>query len=460
MNLERMFGTAVALAAVLFLGPARGVAQEVETDDLTLDIGGYGSFRYEANDVDDLANSITFRRFVVTTDARWKDRLQVYSEIEYERLSEIEVERGVSAENGGLEFEQELEGTNGSEIAVEQAWGQWNFNDAVGLRFGAVLPPVGRFNTNHDDNVWNFPRRPLADRGAAVLPVPAAWTELGLGLVGEAYAGEMPIRWQAYVMNGVTLDFAIEEKVVTRDPSRDILLLEAVVSPTSGAFDGSNETNAFSGRVAISPTLGSEIGVSGYVGDYTPDYLTGDATLFTVGVDGRIRLGPAYLEGEYLHTEYGEMDDVLTEFASVAREHKTFTSSDEAAELESEIEIEVDGMSDTRDGLWIDLGWPIALDRGTWGLDEATVIPVVRYERVTYDGDLAEFDFEGGQVTELEKVDRTQQRISAGLAFRPIPQAVFHLVYERNDAVDGAMIDPGVGVDSTNAVTFGMAFGF
>lgn len=454
------FGTAAAVATALLLAPSAGTAQEVETDDLTLDIGGYGSFRWEANDSEDVPASITFRRFVVTTDARWKDRLRVYSEIEYERLSEIEVERGVTAEDGGLEFEQELEGTNGSEIAVEQAWGQWDFTDAVGLRFGAVLPPIGRFNVAHDDNVWNFPRRPLSVRGAHVLPVSAAWTELGIGLVGEAYAGEIPIRWQAYVMNGVSLDFAIEQKVVTRDPARDKLLLEAVVSPTAGAFDGSNATDAFSGRVSVSPTIGTELGVSGYAGDYTPDYLATDASIRTLGVDGRVRLGPAYLEGEYLHTTYGDLDAVLADFASVAREHATETESDETADLESEIEIEVDGVSDTRSGFWLDLGWPIALPRGTWGLDDAVLVPVVRFERVAFDGDLAELDFTDGTVTELEKVERTQRRISAGVAFRPIPQAVFHLVWERNDAVDGGLIDPAVGEDATNAVTFGMAVGF
>ena len=457
MEWKRMLGPA-AFTAILLAAPAE--AQEVETEDLTLDIGGYGSFRYEANESDEVPSSITFRRFVVTTDARWKDRFQVYSEIEYERLSEIEVERGVSAEDGGLEFEQELEGTNGSELAVEQAWGQFDFNDAWGLRFGAVLPPVGRFNLNHDDNLWNLPRRPLIDRAANVLPVSAAWTELGIGLVGEAYAGEIPIRWQAYVMNGVDLDFAIEEKVVTHDPARDILLLEAVVSPTAGAFDGSNTTDAFSGRISISPTLGSEIVFSGYAGDYTPDYLEEDASIWTVGVDGRVRLGPAYLEGEYLHTEYGDLDAVLTDFARVAREHATSTSGAEAADLETEIEIEVEGVSDTRDGFWIDLGWPIPLERGVLGLDNATLIPILRYERVAFDGDVAEFDFAGGHVTELEQVERTQQRVSAGIAFRPIPQAVFHLVYERNDAIDGDLIDPGIGEDSTNAVTLGMAFGF
>lgn len=431
-----------------------------QAGDFTADLGGYGSFRYESSDSEDVAASFTLRRLVITTDARYRDRLRMYTEIEYERLSEIEVERGVEAEEGGLEFEQELEGANGGEIALEQAWAQFNFSPAFGVRFGAVLPPVGRFNLQHDDNLWNFPRRPLIDRQARVLPAAAAWTEMGLGIVGEVMAGEVPITYEAYVMNGVELDFAIEEKVQTRDPSRNKLLLEAVVSPAAGAFDGSNTADALAGRLAVSPALGSEVAISAYAGDYTPDYLGADASIRTIGLDGRQRIGPIVLEGEFLYTSFGDLEDVLTDFAATALDHATETEADETATLESEIEIAVTGVSDTRAGFWIDAGWPIALDRGVWGLDAATLTPVVRYERAWYDGNLEAFDFAAGAVSELDMADRRQSRISAGLAFRPVPQAVFHLVYERNDALEGALIDPAVVEGETNGVVFGMAVGF
>ena len=427
--------------------------------DATVDLGGYGSFRYSANDAEDVPSSITLRRLVITTDARFADRLQVFSEVEYERLSEIEVERGVEAgEGGGLEFEQELEGTNASEIAIEQAWAQFNFSREVGLRFGAVLAPVGRFNLNHDDNLWNFPRRPLIDRGANVLPSAAAWPEMGLGLVGDArLGGGATLSYQAYAMNGVELDFAIEEKVVTSPTGSDEAVLEAVVSPTLGAFDGSNATDAFSGRVALSPALGSEVAVSGYVGDYTPSYLEEDGTISTLGLDGRQRLGPVDLEAEFLYTHYSNLDPVLEDFAATAVNH---ASEAEGEELTTEVETVLEGVSENRYGFWLDAGWPVAMDRGFMGLDNAVVIPTVRYERVWFDGNLESFDFADGAIVDRALVDRSQERISAGLAFRPVTEAVFHLTYERNHALDGGLISPGVEEDATNAVTFGMAFGF
>lgn len=434
-----------------------------QSGDFSLDLGGYGSVRYELNEADGVNNSITLRRFVITTDARWSDRLQVFTEVEYERLSEIEVERSVGREEGGLEFEQELEGTNASEIALEQAWGQFNFSREFGIRFGAVLPPVGRFNLNHDDDLWNFPRRPLIDRSANVLPASAAWTEMSLGFVGEANAGGgVQLDYQAYLMNGVGLDFAIEEKVVTRSSARDVMLLESVVSPTQGSFDGSNTADAFAGRFAVSPMLGSEYAVSGYVGEYTPDFLDETETLSTLGFDARQSVGPVELEGEFLWSHFSGLQNVLTDFARTAVNEATATSSGETAALESEIEIALEGLSEDRYGFWIDAGVPIPLSRGFLGLDNPVLTPVVRYEQVWFDNNLEEFDFSGGVVTEQTLTDREQNRLSAGFAFRPLPQTVFHFMYERNDALEGALIAPedAEGTEDTNAFTFGMAVGF
>src|SRR5262249_31902345 len=57
----------------------------------TVSIGGYGSARYELNNLEKPKPSgFDFRRFVLATDATPSDRLQAYIEIEFERLAEIE----------------------------------------------------------------------------------------------------------------------------------------------------------------------------------------------------------------------------------------------------------------------------------------------------------------------------------------------------------------------------------
>ena len=139
-------------------------------------IGGYGSFRYEANGINDGPafgslppvqrgfNSFDFRRFVLTLDANPTERLRFYTEIEFERLGKIEVERAAIPENrgnrnrAGVRFIQEIEGQDGSELAMEQAWVQYDFSQYISARMGVMLPPVGRFNINHDDDAWDIIR--------------------------------------------------------------------------------------------------------------------------------------------------------------------------------------------------------------------------------------------------------------------------------------------------------------
>src|SRR6476659_8146184 len=183
-------------------------------------VGGYGSMRYEDNTLDKPkpGSGFDFRRFVLTADATPNDRLQAYVEIEFERLAEIEVERGVDRRADGVAFAEDLEGGNGGEISMEQMWGQFKFGDPFSVRLGQILVPLGRFNINHDDDKWDIPRRSLVDRNVPVLPVKAAWTELGIGATGSRSIGKSgQLSYQGYVVNGAILDFTIEKEVETED---------------------------------------------------------------------------------------------------------------------------------------------------------------------------------------------------------------------------------------------------
>ena len=87
--------------------------------------------RYEANTLDKPKPSgFDFRRFVLTADATPNDRLQAYVEIEFERLAEIEVERGVDRSDEGVAFAEELEGGNGGGISMGGRWGPFKIGDA------------------------------------------------------------------------------------------------------------------------------------------------------------------------------------------------------------------------------------------------------------------------------------------------------------------------------------------
>ncbi|HEY7649374.1 MAG TPA: hypothetical protein VID04_10255, partial [Methylomirabilota bacterium] len=153
-------------------------------------IGGYGSVRFEASDLDNVGNTFTFRRFVLATDATIAQRLRSVIEVEFERFTELEIERGAPVEDDRQGFSNAIEGSNATELSLEQAWLQFELAEWARFRAGMILVPIGRFNINHDDNRWDLPRRSLVDRGVPVLPTTSAWDELGVGFLGELPAGE------------------------------------------------------------------------------------------------------------------------------------------------------------------------------------------------------------------------------------------------------------------------------
>src|SRR3989475_3839946 len=181
-------------------------------------IGGYGSTRFEASDLDRVNNTFTFRRFVLSGDATIANRLRSVVEVEFERLTELEVEKSSPSEGGLRGFSNSIESSDQSEISLEQAWMQFTLADWARFRAGMLLVPLGRFNLNHDDNRWDLPRRSLVDRGAPVLPVKAAWDELGAGVSGEVPVGDQgSLGYQLYVVNGAVLQPDVESVLASGD---------------------------------------------------------------------------------------------------------------------------------------------------------------------------------------------------------------------------------------------------
>lgn len=439
-----------------------------------LHIGGYGSFRFETNNISGgefipggSASSFTFRRFVLTTDSRVSERIRIYSETELERLVELELEKRATREAGGVRFAEEVEGNNGAEIGLEQLWIQYDFGRGQGLRAGLILPPLGRFNINHDDDYWDIPRRTLVDRNAPVVPVKVAWRELGVGWVGSWGIGATAkLDYQFYVLNGSTLDFNLESIAQTRTPRRNKLELEAELGLASGAVDGTKNAEAVSWRVALSPTLAGEIALSGYHGQYTPSFISVDELVNSLGVDGKWAWGRLEFEGEAIYSTFGDTRRVAESFAEAVFNSSAETSRSETAELESEIEVELAGLSRRRYGFWADLKyhWRPAFLKNTFvgrGFEDPQLIPIVRYERVWLRQEFEELAFSGGVLTGLEAANRQQDRLSLGVNYRPVQQVGFQIVYEHNNRLTGdRLIFPQVKRRSSDGLLIGTTFSF
>ncbi len=408
-------------------GPLRGLMDRVA-------IGGYGSLRYEGSSLEEQKHTFTFRRFVLTVDANIAPRLKGYMELEFERFRELELEKTTHQnDEGGLEVEQTVEGTNESEIAFEQAYVQFDVSDWLKMRAGEILVPLGRFNLNHDDNRWDLPRRSLVDRGVSVLPVPAAWGELGVGFLGDLPVGEQgQLSYQGYVVNGLTLDTEFEQIIETRQGDTTKSIIEAKVSPSGGTFGSDvKDAKAVTGRLAWSPVLGHEIGASGYFGQYTPDFL-GEEDLWSVAGDGRTGWGPFELEGQYVYTRFEGVKNVARRFAQRALQHE---SEGEVGAVETEIEFELANLANAKHGYWLEgryRFWPAFLNDTFLGerFDNPQLVAVLRGEQVWLDGLVNEVGFSGGQLTEFVQDHRYLARFTTGLAYRPVPLVAFQLAYE------------------------------
>jgi len=430
-------------------------------------IGGYGSVRFESSDVKDAHDTFTFRRFVLSGDATIAQRLRTVVELEFERLNEIEIERNQPVENGLRGFSNSIEGSDGSELSLEQAWMQFTFTDWAKFRAGMLLVPLGRFNLNHDDNRWDLPRRSLVDRGVPVLPVPAAWSEVGMGFTGDISLGDAgKLSYEAYVMNGVTLDSTIETVV---RPSGE-LETEVEIRPRRGTanVDFKND-KAGALRLAWSPTLGTELGVSGYVGRYTPDFLPSEM-LWAVGVDGKAALGHGFeVEGQYIRTQYNGIKQVAQGFAEriVEQELEAGTTP-----LNTTIEFELAGLATTKQGYWLDLRYrffPDFLRDSILGrhFENPQFVVTSRIEQVWLDGLVKEIAFSGGALTSFKTENRFIDRATIGFAYRPVPLVVLQAAYEHTWTNHGKSlaavtnyIPARANENTANTFLLGAAFGF
>ena len=411
---------------------------------------------------------------MLTGDARPASRLRVYTEVEFERLFEIGSEKRSSRVPGSLNLKQTLEGNNGGELALEQAWGQFNFAENHGFRAGIVLVAVGRFNLLHDDDYWDIPRRTLTDRDAPVLPVKSAWRDLGAGFTGSFNVGQTgKLDYQIYALNGTALDFNLEHELTSTagSPGTAELVLNSELQLTSGFFDGSKSATAFAWRASYSPTLRGEFAISGYHGKYAPSFLSFRESLTTLAYDHKWRWKGFETEAEAVYTSLGNLNNVLTGFAETAfnSANSTIRSSSSGGLTSATVEMELANLSRRRYGFWTDFKYharPRWLKDSFLGesFEDPQIIPILRYERLWLNGVTDNVNVSGfGPVRLISSTQENlqQERVTAGISYRPVTQFAMQAAYEHNRRVDGSqLIFPRISQDSTNGLILGMSFGF
>jgi hypothetical protein len=151
------------------LGPA---ASKVYFAPKGLSLGGYAEIFYR-NELQDFggadpADDSDLYRVVLYLGYRFGPRVVFNAEIEYEHQDEIH---------------------------VEFAYLDFHLSDAVGVRAGNLLVPIGFVNELHEPPFFHGVFRPEIEQRL----VPTTWNENGLGLYGDLG----PLRYKAYLLVGL-----------------------------------------------------------------------------------------------------------------------------------------------------------------------------------------------------------------------------------------------------------------
>ncbi len=167
-------GALVALlASVATLRPGGAAAQERTT------IGGYGEVHYTNRTGPETPGTVDLKRFVLYLAHTFNDQIAFRSELEVE--------------------DAKLEGAQpGGEVALEQAYLDYRLSDALTVRSGLVLPPVGIINETHEPPTFNGVDRPGFDHDV----IPTTWREIGVGAVGRV-PGVEGLSYRVYLVNGL-----------------------------------------------------------------------------------------------------------------------------------------------------------------------------------------------------------------------------------------------------------------
>ena len=216
-------------------------------------IGGYAEAHARWEEQEGLKDDAGFeaKRFNIFTHTRVSDFVRIGAELEFE--------------------------DGGEEIKLEYAAIDILFHPALALRGGMILSPLGKFNLAHDSPLNEFTDRPLVSTEI----IGVALSEPGFGVLGQArLGGGSRLTYEAYATNGFHAGLIDASDAGTRIPLG------------RGNHEDNNGSPAFVGRLAWSPSVDHEIGISAHHGAYNAFNVEGTA------IDERRDLTIAVLDGE------------------------------------------------------------------------------------------------------------------------------------------------------------------
>lgn len=325
-------------------------------------VGGYADFQYR--DQQDAKHKFDAVRVVPFIYGDIAPGLRFATELEFEHggvVDEADVATSTTTGSG----EANLSGEAHVEFAVlDYAL----LGEALSFRGGVLLLPLGKFNLIHDSPINDLNDRPLVDQTI----IPTTLSESGAGFFGTVYPYDpMKVDYQVYVTQGFN-GGADGSKITKADGIREI---------RSSLQSDNNENFGYSGRIGISPFLGSEVGFSAYSSVYDD---AGQNALTVLAGDWGFQWRFLEFLGEYANAQI-EKDASIA--ASVPGRMEGYYAQINAHFLQDVV----------RQG--------------------STFTGIARWDSVN---------------TDLGDGTNDKQRLTFGLNFRPIEQTAFKLDYQIN----------------------------
>ncbi|MBI2118834.1 MAG: hypothetical protein HYT97_04305 [Elusimicrobia bacterium] len=284
----------------------------------------------------------------------------------------------------GLRFATEIEFEHGGATDKDAGDAKLEFavldyelaGEALAFRGGLVLIPLGKFNLIHDSPINDLNDRPQVSR----MILPSTFFEPGAGFFGTVYPMDpLKLDYQFYLTQGFNGGSNKSANISSTNGLRNAR------SKVNGTGDN-NENIAMTGRVAFSPFLGTEIGVSAHSGKWDD---AGQESLNVYALDW----GFQWKAIEFLG-EYGNAD--------IARTTTTHTT-----------------IPGRMDGYYAQLNVHFLDDAVRKG---SVFTGVVRWDHI-------DLDLNNQTSTQI---NNSSQRLTFGLNFRPVEQTVFKIDYQIN----------------------------
>lgn len=352
-------------------------------------VGGYADAMFNSLTTPNLDNRSrqTFSQFrmVPFIYADITDRVKFATEIEFER--------------GGPNAP--ISGTDGS-VNLEFAQIDYLVNEAVNLRAGIILMPVGKFNLLHDSPLNDLVDRPMVSR----LVIPSTWFESGAGIYGSLYPTRLSkVDYELYVVNGFsTAGGAINDSNGLRNAKGSI-------------SRDRDDSKSIVGRIAVSPMLGVEVAGSFHHGLYKKKEtapVTGDnGNIDLFAIDWTLQKGPFELIGE-------------SAWARIS-ENGTGPAGMQGYYVQGNYHFMPE---------WLKKMAP------THFTDASTFTAVIRWESVDTDTDDRTLALASGNRGEL-------QRLTLGFNFRPIEDTVFKFDWQFNTQKRAKGLTPAADFNSS-----------